>query len=75
MSVTHSELDQFHRFASEKLSDSGTVSLRDLVIQWEDTREREASVAAIRESISECDSGLDTPLEDAFGDIRQRLGL
>ena len=73
MPVTHNDLEHFHQFASEKLGNGGAESLRQLVSQWEVTREHERSVAAIRESVAEDEAGESVPVEDAFAEIRSRL--
>ena len=74
MLVTPEQLDQFHRFASERLENAETeLTLDDLVAQWRD--EREATNAALGEAFAQLDAGLEQPLDEAMEEIRQRLGL
>lgn len=73
MPVTHDELEKFHRFATGKVESSEADSLQELVAVWVAVQEAQASVAAIRESIAECDAGLDEPFENAIAEIRDRL--
>lgn len=75
MAVTKNDLQDFQRFADEKLSNGGAESLHELVTQWEAARQRAETNAAIREAIDQLNAGLGEPLDVAMEDIRQRLDL
>lgn len=74
MAMTHEELDQFHRFATERLQTVETdVTFDDLVSQWRD--ERSTTNEALAVAFEELDAGLQKPLAEAMEEIRQRLDL
>lgn len=74
MPVTHDELDQFHRFASERLqSQAADCLFDDLVAQWRSNRQ--ATNDARTEAFEQMDAGLEMPLAEAMDDIRKWLGL
>jgi predicted transcriptional regulator len=58
MAMTQADLDQFHRFATARLSSSPTeLSIDDLVIEWDSLRNREEINAAIREGLADINAG------------------
>lgn len=75
MSLTHQELVDFHQFAVTKLSTGRAQTLQELLDEWNDAREHERSVAAIRESVAQYEAGLGMPVKQAFDEIRANLGL
>lgn len=74
MAVTQEDLQNFNRFASAKLASGETASLFDLVREWEAMRHGDESVAALRESHADAEAGRVKPLNQAFAEIRKRLG-
>ena len=65
MSVTKDDLRDFNRFVDEKLAGGDAESLRELVNEWEATREREEVNAAIRSGLADIDAGRTEPFFDA----------
>jgi hypothetical protein len=74
MAVTREELLDFNRFAEEKLSDGGAENLQALLDEWNDQRAHEQSIAGIRESVAQYEAGEGLPVEEAFNEIRRKLG-
>jgi len=73
MIATQTELSEFHRFALQRLSDGMSVSLQDLLDEWNAAREFERSVEKIGESMRQYDAGECLPLEVAVAQIRSTL--
>ena len=76
MPVTPKELEDFTRFAAERLSQGDSVpSLEECLRQWRVDCEFHETVADVRQSLDDCAAGLTKPLDQAFDDVRRRLGL
>jgi len=75
MSLTRADLDNFRDYAIELIKQDDAISLEDCVRRWEDRREYEESVAAIREGLADSAAGRTQTVEEAFADIRRELGL
>lgn len=76
MPVTPKELDDFTRFAAERLSHGDSVpSLEECLRQWRADREFQETVADVRQSLDDCANDHVKPLDQAFDDVRRRLGL
>ena len=76
MAVTQEQLDEFHRFASEKLSNGGgELSWPELLRLWQACREREEVNAAIRQGIEEMDAGLGRPLDEFMDEFRSKHNI
>jgi hypothetical protein len=74
MSLSVNDLQDFQRFADERVRVGAVESLVELAGQWEaERREIEATVADIRESHADIESGRVTNVADAFAEIRQVL--
>jgi hypothetical protein len=73
MAVSLQELSDFNRFAAEKLSNGGAETLQAVLDEWNAQREREESVAGIRQSIAQYEAGQGLPVEQAFLELRNRL--
>lgn len=74
MSVTKEDLHNFQQFADEKLANGAVESLQNILDEWNARREREQSIAGIRESIAQYDAGEGLPVDKAFGEVRKKLG-
>jgi hypothetical protein len=75
MPVTKEDLLEFTRFADGRLSSGTSDSLVDLAGEWEaQRREMDATVADIRVSHADIESGRVKTVPDAFAEIRNRLG-
>jgi hypothetical protein len=74
MAVTREELEEFQHFADSKLSNGGAESLADLVRQWEARRDYQETVADIKESHEDLAAGRVVPADEAFADVRKKMG-
>ena len=76
MPVTPQELDDFTRFAAERLRHGENLpSLEECLRQWRADLEFQEAVAHIRESLDECSHGRLKPLDQALDDLKRQLGL
>ena len=75
MAVTKDDLQAFKCFADEKLANGGADSISDLVRQWEAQRESQETIADILESHADIEAGRVKPLDEAFADVRKKIGL
>ena len=76
MTVTQQQLDDFHRFASEKLANgSAELTWDELFIWWRSSRDRESVNAAIRQGLADIDAGRYQPADEAMEEIRQEFGF
>ena len=76
MAVTQDQLDDFHRFASEKLNNGGAnLSWDELFILWQSEHERDEINAAIREGLADVEAGRHQPAREAMEDIRKEFGF
>lgn len=76
MSTTIEELESFHQYAALRLKENGTEpSLDELLMDWADTRDREAVNDAIRRGIADVDAGRHQPADQVMEQIRRELRL
>jgi hypothetical protein len=79
MSVTHSELDGFHRFAQDKLQSGGAESLEELCDLWRiehPSADEEAEIhSAIRQGLADIEAGNFRPAEEVMAELRKKHGL
>ena len=73
MTVTRQDLQDFNRFADERLARGESWSFVDLVREWEDARQQKSSLEALRESHNDAEEGRVKSLNEAFADIRSKL--
>ncbi len=70
------QLDQFTRFAQAKLcEDERGLSLEKCLRLWRRQIEEEETIADIKQGLADIETGRTVSLEDAFRDVRQRLGI
>jgi hypothetical protein len=74
MAITREDLQDFNRFVDARLAGGDADSLLDLVREWQATREHEGSIAALRESHADAQAGRVKPLDEAFAEVRKKLG-
>ena len=75
MTMSQSELDSFHNFATNILAHGNRdISLEDLVSQWHSQREHAETLASIRDetaaaiaAVVEAARAMPEPLPDSFG--------
>jgi hypothetical protein len=76
MPVTAQELNDFTHFAAQRLKRGESVpSLEECLRLWRAELEFHETVADVRQSLDDCTDGRRKPIEQAFDDVRQRLGL
>lgn len=75
MPVIQEQLTDFHEFPASKLSNGGADSMQQLFDDWQAQREYEETVADVRGGLSDVKAGRVKPVEQAFADIRKKLGL
>jgi hypothetical protein len=76
MPITKEDIQEFSRFASERVDNRDAESLVELARLWEaERREYEETVADVRAGMAEYDAGLGKTVEESFAEIRQQLGL
>ena len=76
MHVTKEDLQDFARFADQKVARGETCSLVDLASEWEaqQRRESEATLADIHQSHADIDAGRMVPVAEAFAEVRKQIG-
>ena len=73
MAVTQDELDNFHRFATERLSHGeADLTIDDLVIECDSKRNRDEINAAIREGLADVDAGRTRPANEVTEELRKK---
>lgn len=76
MPVSKDDLRDFARYADAMVTRGEATSLVDLVNQWEAARrEAEETLADIQASHADIERGRVIPVEKAFSDVREQLGL
>ena len=76
MTVTQDELDSFHRFATERLrKNDRELTIDDLVIEWDSTRNREEINAAIREGLEDIDAGRARTADQVTEELRKKHNI
>ena len=74
MAITKDDLQSFQLFADEMLTSGTAESLQEILDKWNARRELRQSVAGIKESISQYEAGEGLPVDQAFDEIRGKLG-
>ena len=75
MSAPLKELESFSRFASQRLSHGDQIpSLEECLRQWRAECERDELLADLEASQEDVAQGRMKPVEQAFADVRRRLG-
>jgi len=76
MSTTQEEIDRFHHFASEKLSNGRVdLSMDELYRQWRTEQDNAAAIASIERGLEDANAGRTGSLEDVDADVRDELGF
>ena len=73
MSTSQEQLDDFHRFASARLKSGGTeLTIDDLLIEWDSTRNRDEINQAIREGLADIEAGRTRPAAEVTEELRRK---
>ena len=76
MTMSQSELDSFHNFATNILAHGNRdISLEDLVSQWHSQREHAETLASIRRGLDDAGAGRVHDIDDVDAQIRAELGF
>jgi len=76
MAITQEQLDSFHRFASEKVSNgSPEISLEDLVSEWRTASERNEINGRIRRGLAGIEAGHGRSADEVLKDLREGLDI
>ena len=76
MPATKEQLDGFHQFALETISNGGAgFSIEEMLFQWRETQERADVRLCVQQAIKEIDAGGGQPLDEAIEEIRSELGI
>jgi hypothetical protein len=76
MSVNQNDLDDFHQFASQELTQPRhALNLEDLVKRWNEQREQTETIESIRRGVVDAESGRIRDIEDVDTAIRSELGF
>ena len=76
MAVTTEQLDDFHRFATEKVNNGqNELSWDELFLLWQSTTQREETNNAIRDGLADVAAGRYEPARDAMEKIRKEFDL
>ena len=76
MQITREELDSFHPLAVERIARiPSAASLDELLMEWQDQRERASIEKAIRRGLADVDAGRYQPAGEAMRDIAREFGL
>ncbi len=74
MAISAEQLEDFHRFASEKVKNGETeLTIEELLRLWRMESDRLESVNAIKRGIAEVEAGRVHTLEDVDAEIRRRF--
>jgi hypothetical protein len=76
MAITISDLDNFHRFAAEKLRSGGAdLDLDELLMLWYDEQDRDQVNAIIQQGLEDIEAGRGRPARQVAEELRQRFNL
>ena len=76
MTVTQKQLDDFYRFASDRVRSGGPpLSFDDLLIEWESLQDREDINAATREGLADVEAGRHRPAAEVMEELSKKHNL
>jgi hypothetical protein len=76
MSISQSDIDSFHSYAMQELSNCGPGQLlEDLARKWQLQREQEETLASIRRGVADAEAGRVQSVAAVDERIRTELGL
>lgn len=74
MSVSIEQLDEFHRFAANRLeAGAQDLSLEDLLRMWRIESDRSETVEAVQQGIADMDAGRCYTIEEVDDEIQRRF--
>jgi predicted transcriptional regulator len=76
MPVTQDQIDDFHQFATARLKSGGTeLTIDDLLIEWDSTRNRDEINEAIREGLADIEAGRTRPAAEVTEELRRKYNI
>lgn len=76
MASIHEELEQFHRFAAERIEHGGAPSsLEEILVEWCDSQSREEVNESIRSGMADVEAGRYEPADEAMEAVRKWFAL
>lgn len=76
MPATREDLEQFHQFAMEQISQSDLpLEFDDLVTNWRELRERMEVKAILEQALAEMDAGLGRPASEVMEELRVKYNI
>ena len=76
MTISQNDIDSFHNFASEQLSNGGhDKSMEDLLKRWYAHREEVETLASIQRGVDDAETGRVHSLDEVDTKIRSKLGF
>ncbi len=76
MPATLQDLDQFHRFAREQISDPDcALTLVELMREWSRLRDRDEIHSIIRQGLCDIDAGLGVDAFEHLEEMRVKYGI
>ena len=76
MASIHEELEQFHRFAAERIEHGGAPSsLEEIFVEWCDSQSSEEVNEAIRRGLADVEAGRHESADQTLESLRRQFGL
>lgn len=76
MPVTAEQLDAFHKFGNDQLSNGrADLTWDELFVLWESSQNPDDIDAAIRQGVADVDAGRFEPISEALTDLRSEFGI
>lgn len=76
MSKTLDDLASFDKFVAARVRNGGAhLLLEDLLREWRASQETEETAADIRASLADFEAGRTDSLDQAFENVRRRMGI
>ncbi len=76
MSSVRDDLESFHQFAIARLAGSASAaSLDELLMEWQDLRDRESINEAISQGLAEIAAGRVISAREAMEELRKEFGF
>lgn len=76
MPVTQHQIDDFHQFATNRLKSGETkLTIDDLIIEWDSSRNRDEINDAIREGLADIEAGRTRPAAEVTEELRRKYNI
>jgi len=76
MPITQNQIDDFHQFATDRLKSGGAeLTIDDLLIEWDSSRNRDEINEAIREGLADIEAGRTRPADEVTEELRRKYNI